>query len=214
VLERVADPRQRRGVRHRVPAVLGIAVAATLAGARSFTAIGEWAADAPAGVLTRLGLTREVPSESTIRRLLGRLAPDQLDQVIGSWMWLRTSMVCGRRVIAFDGKTSKAPGMRPGTWFICWPGCASAPGSCSPRSPLGAKTNEILTLQTLLTTLDLTDAVVTADAMHCQRDTAHIIRDRGGHYILTVKNNQCATRRSDASPLQAGQTRREVCWVR
>jgi hypothetical protein len=59
-------------------------------------------------VLTRLRRTRAVPSESTIRRLLGQLAPDRLDEVIRSWMWLRTSIIGGRRVIAFESKTSPA----------------------------------------------------------------------------------------------------------
>ena len=55
--------------------------------------------------LARLGVTGTAPSESTIRRCLQRLAPDQLDHLIGAWMWLRTSTIGGRRVIAFDGKT-------------------------------------------------------------------------------------------------------------
>lgn len=50
----LTDPRQRRGVRHRLTVVLAIALAATLAGARSFTAIAEWATDAPADVLTTI----------------------------------------------------------------------------------------------------------------------------------------------------------------
>jgi predicted transposase YbfD/YdcC len=45
-------------------------------------------------------------------------------------------------------------------------------------------------LAVLLKVLDIDGAVVTADAMHCQRDTAQTIRGRGGHYILTVKGNQ------------------------
>src|SRR5690349_6213709 len=57
VLGRVADPRHRRGVRHRLAVILGLAVCAVLAGARSFTAIAEWAADADAETLARLGAT-------------------------------------------------------------------------------------------------------------------------------------------------------------
>ncbi|MGW3472860.1 ISAs1 family transposase [Saccharopolyspora sp. NPDC000995] len=63
------------------------------------------------------------------------------------------------------------------------------------QTAVGAKTNEIPVLAALLGTLDITNAVITADAMHCQRDTAQIIRDRGGHYILTVKANQPTLRK-------------------
>ena len=53
-LTKVADPRQRRGVRHGLAAVLAVGVCAVLAGARTFTAIAEWAQDLPAGVRIRL----------------------------------------------------------------------------------------------------------------------------------------------------------------
>jgi len=73
VLARVADPRHRRGVRHRLTGILGLALCAVVAGARSFTAIAEWAADADGQTLHVLGVTGAVPSESTFRRTLQRL---------------------------------------------------------------------------------------------------------------------------------------------
>ncbi len=51
LLDQIPDPRARRGVRHRFAPVLAVAVAAVVAGARSFVAIGEWVTDADAGVL-------------------------------------------------------------------------------------------------------------------------------------------------------------------
>jgi hypothetical protein len=73
-MRQVPDPRQRRGVRHGMAGVLAVALAATIAGASSFVAIAEWAADAAPGDLARLGVTGAVPSESTIRRCLQRPA--------------------------------------------------------------------------------------------------------------------------------------------
>ena len=70
VLAQVADPRKRRGIRHRLPVILAVAVCAVLAGARSFVAIAEWAADADAATLAELGVGEVVPCESTIRRTL------------------------------------------------------------------------------------------------------------------------------------------------
>ncbi|MFD6673938.1 ISAs1 family transposase [Rhodococcus zopfii] len=55
---------------------------------------------------------------------------------------------------------------------------------------VGAKTNEIPLITDLLDALDLTDVVVTADALHCLRGTADHIVGRGGHCVFTVKNNQ------------------------
>jgi hypothetical protein len=62
MLARVADPRHRRGVRYRLAVILGLAVCAVLSGARSFTAIAEWAADADQDTLRGLGVAGAVPS--------------------------------------------------------------------------------------------------------------------------------------------------------
>jgi DDE_Tnp_1-associated len=58
-LAQIADPRHRRGRRHPLVGVLGVAVCAVLAGARSLAAIGEWASDAPGQVLAALGTRRD-----------------------------------------------------------------------------------------------------------------------------------------------------------
>ncbi|MEV0057960.1 ISAs1 family transposase, partial [Saccharopolyspora shandongensis] len=156
VLTGVADPRKRRGVRHRLAVVLAIALAATLAGACSFTAVAEWATDAPAGVLTRLGVLRRAPSESTIRRVLQRLPGDAFDEMLSAWMWLRTSTISGRRVIAFGGKTVKGAKDTAGKLVHLLSGLCQRTGAVLTQVAVGAKTNEIPVLATLLGGLDIT----------------------------------------------------------
>ena len=80
VLAAVPDPQARRGVRHQLAVILSLALCAVLAGARSFTAIAEWAADADQATREALGVTGVVPCESTFRRTLqnpgrGRRSP-------------------------------------------------------------------------------------------------------------------------------------------
>jgi negative regulator of sigma E activity len=76
-LATIPDPRAPRGRRHPPIAILAMAAAAVLAGARSMTAIAEWAAEAPQPVRAALGARRDapnhysVPAETTIRRTLG-----------------------------------------------------------------------------------------------------------------------------------------------
>src|SRR5688500_2307478 len=91
VLARIADPRKRRGGRHRLGAVVGLAVCAVLAGARSFVAIAEWAADADEATRAELGVTGAVACESTFRRTLQALDADALDDAVGAWAQARTS---------------------------------------------------------------------------------------------------------------------------
>ena len=190
LIAQVPDPRKPRGIRHGLPGVLAVALSAVLAGAMSFVAIAEWATDAAPQVLARLGVTGKTPSESTIRRCLQKLEPDQLDALIGAWMWLRTDAIGGRRVIAFDGKTLRGARDAAGTLVHLLAGLCQHTGTVLAQLAVGAKTNEIPVLRSLLNTLDITDAVITADALHCQRDTAEAIVAGGGHYILTVKANQ------------------------
>jgi DDE_Tnp_1-associated len=109
-------------VRHRLAVILGLAVCAVLAGARSFTAIAEWAADADAETLARLGRSGGLPSEWTFRRTLQRLDADAFDDLAGQWAQRRIAPGPGsRRVIAVDGKTLRGPGMAVTMAATCSP---------------------------------------------------------------------------------------------
>lgn len=96
MLARVPDRRDPRGVRYPFAGLLAVAVSAVVAGARSFAAIGEWAADLPAGSLAVLGLNL-APETSNLRKLLARVDPEALDRQIGSWLWTRLHTIGGRR---------------------------------------------------------------------------------------------------------------------
>ena len=105
VLSQLPDPRKRRGVRHRLSAVVGLAVGAVLAGARSFVAIAEWAADADEATRAEVGAGSVVACESTFRRTLQAPGADALDDAVGAWAGQRTSPPPGqRRQVAVDGE--------------------------------------------------------------------------------------------------------------
>nr|WP_241011288.1 ISAs1 family transposase [Rhodococcus sp. PSBB049] len=162
------------------------------AGARLFTAVAEWVHDAPTDVLDRLGIKGRPPSVSAIRRTLGRVDTTVLGQVIGVWARPRARVVVGRRVIAVDGKTLRDA--KDAVGHLTHPLAALDHGSgvVLGQIEVGTKTNEIPLMTDLLAPGDLTDVVVPADALHCQRATAEYIVGRGGHYVFTVKNNQRA----------------------
>lgn len=187
----VPDPRDPRGVRHALPAILALGVAAVLSGARSFAAIGEWVADQPEPALARLGLSSGPrPTESTIRRAFTRMDADLLDQAIGAFLWTRTREVAGRRVIAIDGKSIR--GAR--TAKAIAPHLVAAfdhtSGTVLGQVAVAAKSNEIPAVRDLLACFDLSAVVVTVDAMHTQAATATAIIQAGGDYVFTVKKNQ------------------------
>ena len=202
-LAAVPDPRRPRGVRHSLMSPLMTSVAAVLAGARSFTAIGEWAADAPPQVMAALGIRRdpltgrfEPPGEATIRRVLEAVDADALDAAVGSWLAAKAAGQAGhgrRRAVAVDGKSLR------GTRHSAADGQAAhllavadqRTSAVLSQRDVDGKTNEITRFAPLLEDLDLAGQVVTADALHTQRETAEfVVTGKNAHYILVVKKNQ------------------------
>lgn len=204
VLAAVPDPRKRRGVRHRLVAVLVMSVCAVLGGMRSFVAIAQWARDSVEScpqLRDQLGGITVAPAESTFRRTLQRLDAGELDRLLGVWAQMRAAGLnaadeqTGLRAMAADGKTLRGSGS-----------AAPVDGDAAQRHLLtvfdhthgivlgqvdvDAKTNEVPMLPILLDQVDVTGVVVTADALHAVRSHAEYLHSRGAHYILTVKPNQ------------------------
>jgi predicted transposase YbfD/YdcC len=189
LLGKVPDPRDPRGVRHPVAGVLAVGIAAVLAGARSFTAIGEWAAEATDELLTSLGMTGRAAHEATFRRLFARVETDTLDRILGVFMWTRTGSVAGRRVIAIDGKTVRGARTADNAAPHLVAALDHAAGTVLGQLAVDAKSNEIPSVRELLACFDLAGVTVTVDAMHTQTDTAKVVTDAGGDYVFTVKDN-------------------------
>jgi predicted transposase YbfD/YdcC len=195
-LAAVPDPRARRGVRHTLVSILLISAAAVIAGSRSYTAIGEWAADAPQHVLAMLGTRWDrrhgeyrVPDEATMRRVMQAVDGDLLDIAIGAWLAGRAGAM---RVIAVDGKTLRGTCDETGQGGVhLLAAMTHDSGIVVSQREVDDKTNEITCFQPLLDTVDLTGVVVTADALHTQRAHAsYLVEQRGADYILIVKANQ------------------------
>jgi hypothetical protein len=83
VLAQVPDPRDPRGVRYSLMALLAVAILATAAGMRSYAGFATWAANAPQDVLAQLGIRYRRPSEKTFRTVLSRLDAADLDRRLG-----------------------------------------------------------------------------------------------------------------------------------
>ncbi len=197
-LEEVTDPRRRRGVRHRCAAVLAIAVCAVLAGARSYLGIAEWAGDLTPVVRRGLGLGRRAPCESTIRRVLQRIDPDELDRAVCGWLAAQPSAPTPagrsqRRLLAVDGKSVRGARLRslPDDRAVhLLSAFVTVTGTVLAQTVVDGKTNEISAFGPLLDRIELTEVLVTADALHTQRGHVAYLSPRGAHWLLTVKGNQ------------------------
>ncbi|MER5456602.1 ISAs1 family transposase [Micromonospora sp. NPDC002389] len=187
------DPRARRGVRHRLAVVVTAAVCAVVAGYRSYTSIAEWVADLPAATALTLGIAPDRrPSEAMIRRLLQALDPEQLTRAIGVWLAARstTTPSTARQAIAVDGKTLRGSRTTDTAARHVLAACDQTTGVVLASTDVDDKTNEITRFAPLLDQIDdMRDTVITADALHCQRDHVDYLAERGAHWILTVKAN-------------------------
>jgi predicted transposase YbfD/YdcC len=197
-LTAVPDRRDPRGVVHALPAVLATAVAAVLTGARSAAAVAEWAADAPQQVLAELGVFRDpftgvyrAPDESTFRRILAGVDADALDNTVGRWVLAsRPVLNSGRQVYSVDGKTLRGSGTA-GAQVHLLAVLDQHTGTVLGQVDVDGKTNELTRFQPLLAPHDLTAVVVTADALHTQRQHARwLVDDKNAAYLFTVKKNQ------------------------
>ena len=193
-LAHVPDPRARRGVRHRLTVVVTAAVCAVVAGSRSYTAIAEWVADLPEQTASRLGIDpRRRPSEAMIRRLLQALDHDRLATAVGSWLAAHVPAPTpgARTAIAVDGKTLRGSRTTDTTARHVLAAAEQRTGVVLASTDVDGKTNEITRFGPLLDQIsDLRDTVITADALHCQREHVAYLAERGAHWILTVKENQ------------------------
>ena len=190
LLRGITDPRKPRGVRHRVETILAIAICAALSGARSFCAIYEWAQSVSPQVLRKMGARRSgPPSEPTIRRVLQKIDPLEIDIKVGNW--LLEQMSSSDSAISIDGKTLRGAcdlGKRPPHLLTA---ILQQEALVVGQIDVGEKTNEIPKLRELLEPLPIEGRTVTADAMHTQKETARfIVEEKKADYLFVVKDNQ------------------------
>ena len=197
-LAQVPDPRDARGRIHPLPGLLAIAVAAVASGASRVVEIAEWAADLPDAVWDRLGAARDrftgarrVPDDSTFTRVLAGIDADALDAAVCRWLIGRAgSGGSGRRVIAVDGKTLRGSGPA-GAQVHLLAALDQRDQIVLAQTGVNGKTNEITRFVPLLDGLDLAGAVITADALHTQREHARwLVEDKRAGYVFVVKRNQ------------------------
>ena len=187
------DPRGQRSRLHELLDVVGIALCAVIAGAESWTAVEAYGHAKRDWLARHFRLTNGIPSHDTFRRVFCLLDPLSFQQSFADWIAaLAESGVATRRVIPIDGKTVRRSGRRgsglaPLHLVSAW---AGANHLSLGQVAVDQKSNEITAIPRLLELLDLKGALVTIDAMGCQKEIASKIIARGGDYILAVKDNQ------------------------
>jgi predicted transposase YbfD/YdcC len=185
------DPRRRHRQRHRLLDIIVIALCAVIADADTWQEVEAFGRERRDWLAGFLDLPNGTPSHDTFERLFDRLDPVALQTCLLGWI---ESTAGGLKVdhIAIDGKTlrhsgSPARGLGALHLVSAW---ATEHGLSLGQVAVDGKSNEIAAIPPLLGLLELKGALVTIDAMGCQKEIAKKIIERGGDYVLTVKGNQ------------------------
>ena len=186
------DPRQSGKVTYPLAEVLLLALLAVLAGAESFVDIARFG-EKKLGLLRRFRPFQDgTPSHDQLGDIFAVLDASHFQRCFVAWVGALTGAPA--EVIAIDGKTSRRSYQKPGGKAAIHMVSAFA---ARQRLVLGQvkvaeKSNEIIAIPKLLEMLAIDGAIVTIDAMGCQRDIAQKIIDKKADYVLALKGNQSA----------------------
>lgn len=191
----IPDFRQSKGKRHPLPAILSLACCAMLCGSRSYSAIADWGRNYGTPIANALGFTHTSPCAATLFTIFGSLDREAFEAKLGAWadsVIVHTSApsAAPEEAIAVDGKTlrgSKKQGA-PGTHVLSV--LSHRLGLTLTQQAVDAKTNEITAIEPVLEQIVLKGRVLTMDALLTQRQVAQTIVNKGGDYVMMVKDNQ------------------------
>ena len=213
---RLPDPRADNA-RHELLEVLFIALAATLCGAEGPSDMATFGQSEEGLLRLVLQLQHGVPSHDTFSRVFRLLDPQAFEAAFRRFMagFAKANGLELRGVVAVDGKALRGAFERgrqstPLHMVNVW--AAEARMCLAQRKAPGR--NEAAGALEVLGLLDLEGCIVTADALHCHRDFASTVLERGADYVLALKENQsklfaAAARRYARSGARSVAERRE-----
>jgi predicted transposase YbfD/YdcC len=184
------DPRDNQGKRHKLLDMIVIAICAVICGADGWSQVAQFGRCKRKWFKTFLDLPHGIPSHMTFGRVFALLDPDAFERRFLSWA-VQLGIASDGRLIAIDGKTIRGSldtAAQKSAFHMVSAWC-STNSLVLGQIITADKSNEITAIPELLELVDVAGAVVTTDAMGCQKAIAAKIIDGGGDYLLAVKDN-------------------------
>lgn len=191
-IEGIDDRRQQSKVRHKLVDIIVIVLFAILSNANEWEEIALFAESHEEFLRKYLELPNGIPSHDTIRRVMGMIKPEYLQQMQSKWNDLLNTNEGEklRKIINIDGKTMRDSGQKnkkPHHVVSAW---CQEDGFCLGQNVVSEKSNEITAIPKLLDVINIKGHIVTIDAMGTQTAIVERIRAGQGNYVLAVKENQ------------------------
>lgn len=183
------DPRVRGRTQHLLIDIVTLAICGVIANCDDWRDIALFAQQRQAWFGRFLSLANGIPSHHPFARVFSKLDPQAFSRCCVAWLQA-TSELVGLPHIAIDGKTARGSAsgaLRPLHLVSAW---ATQAHLSLGQVAVDGKSNEITAIPQLLELLVLKGALVTLDALGCQKALAGTILDQGGDYVLAVKGNQ------------------------
>lgn len=179
----LTDVRKRLGKRYELQTVMTVICLGLLSGENSVRGIADWAWEQRWLLSRELNLKPgQVPRLGTLQRVLRTIDAEELEQ--GLSVWVQALLTPAEQEawagIAIDGKTLRGSGSAEQNSLQLLSAFSHRLEVVLGQRPVANKTNEIPELRTLIKTLTLEGVLITADALHTQRDTASTILEKGG----------------------------------
>lgn len=189
--DELKDPRMDRTRKHSLSDILTISICAVICGADGWTQIERFGHCKKKWFATFLDLPNGIPSHDTFRRVMMLLDPEAFERCFMAWI-SELAVASKGRLIAVDGKTLRRSLDRANDkaaihMVSAW---CNANEMVLGQVATDEKSNEITAIPKLLELIDIDRAVVTIDAMGCQKVIAKTIIKQGGDYVLQLKGNQ------------------------
>ena len=197
ILAEVPDFRNDRGKRHPLSAILALAIIAMMCGCRSYAAIAEWGRTYHTDLAKALGFTHtKTPCASTLHYVFKDLDATALETALTQWaigILENLPMETQRRAIAIDGKTLCGSDKQGAALTHLLSIVSHQLGITLRQQSVVAKTNEIPIAREILQALDVSEKIVTTDALLTQKAFCQTLREKNADYALPVKANQKQT---------------------
>jgi predicted transposase YbfD/YdcC len=169
--------------------VIGLTICATIGGCNEVVEIQHYGPKKIEFLPTFLDLENGIPSHDTIGRVFSLLNPQTFRECFATWVQGLAESVPGR-TIAIDGKSLRGSFDQDAKPLHLIRAFATENRLVLTQQAVDDKSNEITAIPELLKLLEVKKAVVTIDAMGCQKDIAAQIQKQGGEYVLSLKENQ------------------------